>query len=149
MTVRRTTLAASLAASLAFAANAMAASAPPTEASRLTSQYSTWAGGTSNAESLVAGLRNGAPITIVTNGADRSVSIAGFTPASSMSYGGVGSALANAQHTLSRMGISHPSAEEIQAALIGGEIVTRSGATTVLKGSVVARGNPSSRVASR
>ena len=148
MTIRRTMLAASLAASLALAANAMAASAPPTEASRLSNQYSEWAGGHSNAESLVAGLRNAAPITIVTNGRDRSVSIAGFTPASAMSYGAVSSALAGAQRSLARLGITKPNAEQIQAALIGGEIQTASGATTVVKGSVVARGNTASRVAS-
>ncbi|HEX4782679.1 MAG TPA: hypothetical protein VH301_18115 [Usitatibacter sp.] len=148
MKTYRTTLAASLAASLAFAATAMAASAPPTEASRLSSEYAEWAGGHSNAESLVAGLRNGAPVTIVTNGRDRSVSIAGFTPASAMSYGGVSSALSGAQHSLSRLGITKPNAEQIQAALIGGEIRTASGATTVMKGSVVARGNTPNRVAS-
>ena len=149
MTIRRSTLAASLAASLAFAANAMAAVAPATEASRLSSQYSTWAGGTSNAESLVAGLRNGAPITIVTNRGAGRVSIAGFTPVASMTYGGVDSALANARRSLARMGIEKPTAEQIQAALIGGEVVTASGGTTVLKGSVVAKGEPSGRVASR
>lgn len=148
MTINRTTLAASLAASLAFAANAMAAAAPATEASRLTSEYSTWAGSRSNAEALVAGLRNGAPVTIVTNSADRSVSIAGFTPASSMSYGSVASALASAQHSLARLGIQKPNAEQIQAALIGGEIATANGGSTVMKGSIVARGPTAGKVAS-
>jgi hypothetical protein len=149
MTIRRTTFAASLAASLAFAANAMAASAPaPTEGSRLANQYSEWAGGHSNAESLVAGLRNGAPVTIVTNSPDRSVSIAGFTPASAMSYGSVATALAGAQHSLDRLGIRKPNAEQIQAALIGGEISTASGGLTVVKGSVVARGPAAGKVAS-
>ena len=149
MTIRRSTLAASLAASLAFAANAMAAVSHATEASRLATQYSAWAGGTSNAESLVAGLRNGAPITIVTNRGAGRVSIAGFTPTASMSYGGVDSALSSARHSLARMGITHPTAEQIQAALIGGEVVTASGGTTVLKGAVVAKGDTSGRVASR
>ena len=91
----------------AFAASsAMAASAPTTEATRLTSQYAEWAGGKSNADALVAGLRNGAPVTLVTNGAGRSVSIAGFTPSASMSYGNVGAALASAQHSLARLGIA-------------------------------------------
>ncbi|HXF77433.1 MAG TPA: hypothetical protein VN598_01105 [Usitatibacter sp.] len=149
MTIRRSTLAASLAASLAFAANAMAASAPaPTEATRIANQYSQWAGGHSNAEALVAGLRNGAPVTIVTNSADRSVSIAGFTPASSMGYGSVASALAEAQHSLERLGIRKPNAEQIQAALIGGEISTANGGVTVVKGSVVARGPAPGKVAS-
>jgi hypothetical protein len=139
-------LAASLAASLAFAANAMAASAPATEATRLSSQYSEWAGGRSNADSLVAGLRNGAPITIVTNGSDRAVSLAGFTPSAPMNYGNVASALSSAQRSLSRLGIAKPNAEQIQAALIGGEITTPKGSTVAVKGSVAARGAP---VASR
>jgi hypothetical protein len=133
-------LAVSLAASLAFAANAMAASAPPTEATRLSSQYSEWAGGKSNADSLVAGLRNGAPITLVTTGADRTVSIAGFTPSAPLNYGNVSSALSNAQRSLSRLGITKPNADQIQAALIGGEITTPKGSTGAVKGSVAARG---------
>ena len=137
---RTRALAASLAASLAFAAGAIAAPAPQTDASRLANQYSGWAGGQSNADALVAGLRNGAPVTLVTNGADRSVSIAGFTPTGPMSYGAVGNALNNAQRSLSRLGITHPSAEQIQAALIGGEIATANGSVVPMKGSVAARG---------
>ena len=133
-------LATTLAASLALAGNAMAASAPATDATRISSQYSEWAGGRSNAEALVAGLRNGAPITLVTNGANRSVSLAGFTPIASMSYGNVNTALANAQRSLARAGITKPTAEQIQAALIGGEVTTASGATTLVKGSVAPRG---------
>ena len=133
-------LATTLAASLALAGNAMAASAPATDATRISSQYSEWAGGRSNAEALVAGLRNGAPITLVTNGANRSVSIAGFTPTASMSYSNVNAALANAQRSLARAGITKPTAEQIQAALIGGEVTTASGATTLVKGSVAPRG---------
>ena len=144
---RTRALAASLAASLAFAAaSAMAATAPQTDASRLSTQYSQWAGGQSNADALVAGLRNGSPVTLVTNGADRSVSIAGFTPTGPMSYGAVNSALSNAQRSLSRLGITNPTAEQIQAALIGGEITTSSGALVDIRGSVNARGG---RVASR
>jgi hypothetical protein len=133
-------LAASLAASIAFAADATAASVAPSDATRLSSQYSVWAGGKSNADSLVAGLRNGAPITLVTNSADRSVSIAGFTPTTPMSYGAVSSALLSAQRSLARIGISQPSAEQIQAALIGGEIMTPKGSTILVKGSVAPRG---------
>lgn len=118
------------------ATTAMAATAPVTEATRLTSQYSEWAGGKSNADALIAGLRNGSPITIVTNGSDRSVSIAGFTPAASLSYGGVGTALSNAQRSLARIGITKPTADQIQAALIGGEIALSNGSTTMVRGSV-------------
>lgn len=142
-------LAASLAASLAFAANAVAAPAPQTDATRLATQYSSWAGGQSNADSLVAGLRNGAPVTLVTNGADRSVSIAGFSPTGPMSYGAVNNALSNAQRSLARLGITRPNAEQIQAALIGGEVLLPDGATTQLRGAVAARGTGPSRVAGR
>ena len=133
-------LAASLAAALSFAASAMAATAPQHDAVRLSSQYSSWAGGKSNAESLVAGLRSGGPVTLVTNGADRSVSIAGFTPTAPMSYPAVSSALSNAQRSLARLGISQPNAEQIQAALIGGDVTTSSGAVVAVRGSVSARG---------
>jgi hypothetical protein len=132
-------LAACFAASLALAANAMAAT-PANDAARLASQYSDWAGGRSNADSLVAGLRNGAPITLVTNGANRAVSIAGFTPIASMNYGNVGAALANAQRSLAKVGITRPTAEQIQASLIGGEVTTGNGKTTLVKGSVAPRG---------
>ena len=139
-------VAASLALAFAFAGNAVAATASATDATRLSSQYSDWAGGRSNSDSLVAGLRNGAPVTLVTNGADRSVSIAGFTPGGSMSYGSVASTLDNAKRSLARIGIDKPTAEQIQAAIIGGEVTTKGGATTMVKGSVTSRGTP---VASR
>ncbi len=137
---RTRALAASLAAPLTFAASAMAATAPQTEASRLAARYSDWAGGKSNADSLVAGLRGGSPVTLVTNGAGRGISIAGFTPTSPMSFGAVNGALSNAQRSLSRVGITRPTAEQIQAALIGGEVTTSSGTLVAIRGSVNARG---------
>jgi len=138
----RRALAVSLAASLAFAASATAATVAPADASRLSSQYSDWAGGKSNAEALITGLRSGSAVTIATTRPDRSVSIAGFTPNAPLSYSGVSSALANAQRSLARLGITHPTAEQIQAALIGGEILLPSGSSAVLRGSVAARGGP-------
>jgi hypothetical protein len=137
---RTRALAASLAACLAIAANATAATTPQTDASRLASQYSSWAGGQSNADALVAGLRNGTPVTLVTNAADRSVSIAGFTPSGPMSYSAAGNALSNAQRNLSKLGIQHPTAEQMQAALIGGEVMTASGKPVAVRGTVAARG---------
>jgi hypothetical protein len=100
-----------MAAFLAIAADARAASIPTNEATRFSSQYSEWAGGRANAESLVAGLRNGVAITLVTHGPNR--------------------------------GISKPSAEQIQAALIDGEARTARGAAALVKGSAVSRGSDS------
>jgi hypothetical protein len=141
-------LAVSLATSLGFAATAMAATVA-NDSARLSTQYSDWAGGKSNAEALITGLHGGSPITIVTPGPKNTVSIAGFTPSSSLSYSGVGSALGNAQRSLSRLGINHPTAEQIQAALIGGEIVLPSGTTTLVRGSVSPRGGEPGPVAIR
>jgi hypothetical protein len=135
-------IAASIAASLALATPAMAATAA-NDTGRIASQYSSWAGGRSNAESLVSGLRTGSPITLVTTGADHSMSLAGFSPATSMSYANVSNALSNAQRALSRIGISKPTAEQIQAALIGGEIELPGGKVQELRGTIAARGgNP-------
>jgi hypothetical protein len=136
-------LAASLAASLAIVAPAMAASAPADDHSRIASQYSSWAGSRANAESLVSGLRTGTPVTLVTTGPGGSMSLAGFSPAGPMSPGHVSSALQNAQRSLSRIGISKPTAEQMQAALIGGEVELPNGKVQPLRGTVAVRGgNP-------
>ena len=136
-------LAASLAASLAAAASAMAASAPASEPARIVSEYATWAGGHDNAGALVAGLHDGSAITIATTSADHHVSLAGFTPNATMSYGNVGAALAGARSELARLGIRHPSADQIQAVLIGGELALGGGRTREVRGTVAVRGgNP-------
>jgi hypothetical protein len=101
----------------------------------LSAQYATWAGGKSNIDSLIAGLRAGTSITMVTNTPETgSVSLAGFTPARPMTYGEIRSALASARKTLANMGIARPNADQIQTALIGGEITTASGATRQVAG---------------
>jgi hypothetical protein len=133
-------LAASCAAALAIAAPAMAATAPANDGARLAAQYSAWAGGRANAEALVSGMRNGSAITLVTGGADRNMSLAGFTPPGAMGYGNIEAALAGAQRSLARAGITRPTAEQIQAALIGGEIDAAKG--QVLRGTIGARATP-------
>jgi hypothetical protein len=99
----------------------------------LSSQYATWAGSKSNSDALVTGLRAGTSVTLVTNG-NGGVSLAGFTPAKAMTYGEIRSALASARKTLSDMGVARPTAEQIQTALIGGEITTASGASRQVAG---------------
>ena len=47
------------------------------------------------------------------------------------------------------MGISRPTAEQIQAALIGGEVTLPSGAAAQMRGAVAARGAGPSQVAGR
>ncbi len=142
-----------LEAALTAALLSTAASAQTTpatgEAARLATNYASWAGGRSNAEMLVNGLSSGSSITLATKGPDRAVSIAGFTPARPMSYQDVNAALARAQRELSRVGISRPTAEEIQAALIGGEVTLPDGATMQMAGLVPASGAPTGPLASR
>ena len=139
MTTQRTLRAILVAASLA-ATCAVAAEVPGGDFAQLSSQYAGWAGGKSNADSLVAGMRSGGSITLVTTGGGRSVSIAGFTPSAPMTYGQINNALAGARQSLTRLGISNPSAEQIQAALIGGDIELASGASRQVAGVIVPRG---------
>ncbi len=152
-------LAASLAACGAASTAAIAAPAPVStvatmnsaDGSRLANQYSGWAGSRSNADAIISGLRSGSSITIVTTGADRQVSLAGFSPPAAMSEGQISSALGNAQRSLSRLGIQRPNAEQIQAALIGGEVMLPNGRTAMIQGPVAVTGmqNNSGQVASR
>jgi hypothetical protein len=142
------TLAASLAASLAAASSAMAATAPASETGRIASQYSSWAGSRANAEALVSGLRNGSTITLATTGSDNTLSLAGFTPAAPMSVEDIAGALARAQRELARVGIARPTAEQIHAALVGGEIPLHGGRNAKFRGSVAARSG-NAQIASR
>jgi hypothetical protein len=105
--------------------DALAAPGAPHEAARLSSQFSDWAGGRSNADSLVAGLRNATPITLITNVPGQAVRFAGFRTRAPMTYAAVRSALSEAQRSLARAGINKPNAEQIQAVLTGGDVGTQ------------------------
>lgn len=136
-------LAASLAASLAFASTAMAATESAAPQSRIASDFAGWAGGRQNADALVTGLHNGTSITLATTGSRRDVSLAGFTPSAPMSYEDVRDALVAARTSLSRLGVRQPTAEQIQAALIGGEVELGSGRSHMVRGTVTPLGgNP-------
>src|SRR5688572_33383092 len=118
----RTLAAVSLATAIVFSIPALA-----DDSARIASQYAAWAGGKSNADSLVRGLRTGSSITLVTVSADRTKTIAGFTAQTQMSPEEISAALASARSTLARMGVRQPSADQIQAALIGGEVALPNG----------------------
>jgi len=104
--------------------------------SDLSSQYANWAGGKSNADSLVNGLQSGKSVMLVTQTSSNTRSLAGFTPPAPMSPEDVSAALAKARSTLASLGIKQPSADQIQAALIGGEVDMGDGRTRVVQGSV-------------
>jgi len=60
----------------------------------------------------------------------------------------IAQALNGAQRTLQRLGVVHPTAEQIQASLIGGDLAVANGRTQRLAGLIAVRGG-SARVASR
>ena len=132
-------LQAALCAALVVAAPAWAES-PPGDFSRLSSQYAAWAGSKSNADAIVNGMRGGSSIALVTTAPDRSVSMAGFTPPAPMRYGEIRSTLASTQQSLARLGIAHPTAEQMQAALIGGDVALPNGRSRQVAGAIGARG---------
>lgn len=123
------------AAVFALAAIPAIAAIAPEDSRRLSSKYSEWAGGKSNADNIVTGLQNGTSVMLVTQ-ADNTRSLAGFTPPGAMSAEEVEAALAKARSTLASMGIRRPSADQIQAALIGGDVTLADGRTRAVQGSV-------------
>ena len=120
---------------LALSAPAVAAVATSDDARKLSSQYATWAGGKSNADALVTGMQNGTTVMLVTQ-QESTRSLAGFTPDSKMTTEEIAAALARAKSTLASMGVKQPTADQIQAALIGGEIQLGNGRTKAVQGSV-------------
>jgi len=101
---------------------------------QLVTKYSDFAGSDSNAQSLVDGLRSGKSITLSSSGGSTT-----FTPPTKpMGYGNVNIALALAEASLSQQGITDPTPQQLQAALMGGTVTTSSG-TTKLDGILQSR----------
>ena len=136
----------------AFAATAFAASGDTTttrtESSKLASTYATFAGSDANADALVQGLRNGTSITLITTtttkNADGTTSTTTapntFQPATGkLGYGNVNIVLALAQDELSKLGITDPTAAQIEAALNGGTVTLADGSTQTLQGVLALR----------
>jgi len=108
----------------------------PNDSRSLSSRYSAWAGSKTNADNLVTGLQNGSTVMLMTAGPNNTRSLAGFTPPAALSAEETESALAKARSTLSGLGIKQPSADQMQAALVGGEVTLANGKTRMVQGSV-------------
>lgn len=81
--------------------------------------------GPNNAQALAGGLRSGSEISLTTRAPDGSVSTATFTPPTgSMGNGNVYISMALAQQRLTAEGITQPTAQQIQAAMTGGPLVS-------------------------
>ncbi len=146
-----TLLCASLLAALggqAVAATGTQPKATNTEATKLATHYSDFAGSDANALALVDGLRNGSPVTLETTSTVKNadgttgtvVTPTTFQPAThKMGYGNINIALALAQDELTKAGITDPTAAEIEAALNGGSITSTSGETQTFQGVLALR----------
>ena len=108
-------------------------------ATKIASNFATLAGSTDNALALVNALRNGTDVTLTSTvpppeGSTEppTTTTTTFTPPTGkMGWGEVKHALALAQDSLARAGIANPTAEQLQAALNGGDItVTNADGTT-------------------
>jgi hypothetical protein len=107
-------------------------------ASRLAFNFAALAGSKENALALVNALRNGTEVTLVTAPPPGStgdpVSTTFQPPTGHMGWGNVSHALALAQASLARAGITNPTNAELQAALMGGDVTAPDGSTVTLKG---------------
>lgn len=140
-----TALAAGLLAAMSAAAFA-GSSTTNTESSNLASTYATFAGSQTNSQALVDGLRNGTSITLDTTvppssaGGTSTTTTTTFQPATGkLGYGEVNTTLALAEDELAKMGITDPTAAEIEAALNGGSVTLADGSTQTLQGILALR----------
>lgn len=115
------------------------------ESTRLTTEFTTFAGSDTNAQALVNGLSGGSSITLTetvagTNGAPSTTTTTTFTPdTGKMGYGNVRIALSLAEASLTKAGITDPTAAELEAALNGGTLVLADGTSVDLKGVLALR----------
>jgi hypothetical protein len=101
-----------------------------TEAFRVAAGFAALAGTLNNVVSLALALRQGRTASFTLQDGE-SVAI---TPSAAMSWKDVKMALMLARYALQRYGIVHPSAEQLQASLCGGEAETPNGRRTSFRG---------------
>ena len=107
--------------------------------SRISSDFTTFAGSTANSSSLVSGLRNGSAITLTSTDPKGVITETTFTPLTGkMGYGNTFISLGLAQQNLTNLGFKQPTPEQIQTALNGGSFTTMDAngkeITTTMKG---------------
>jgi len=102
--------------------------------SRISSDFSAFAGSSANADALVTGLRNGSSITLTSTGTGTPTSTTFTPPTGKMGYGNVYTSLALAKQQLAGAGITEPTAQQLQASLMGGTVTNSAGQTTTMTG---------------
>jgi hypothetical protein len=102
---------------------------------KISADFKTFAGSTTNADALVGGLRNGSPITLTSTNQQGTTTSNTFTaPTGKMGYGNVFISLSLAQQQLVNAGVAQPTGQQIQTSLLGGTVTTDSGQTVKLSG---------------
>ena len=104
-----------LALPLALWAQAESAGKTTESADRLIQKYALLAGSEDNAKSLVTGLRDGTAVKLSSGSASTSFT----SPTGKMGYGNVNIALSLAEASLKQQGITNPTSEQLQGALMG------------------------------
>jgi len=107
-------------------------------AARIAAHFTRLAGSEENAMALVNALRNGERVTLVTDAGDAKMPVTTTfeLPTGPMGWDNVLITLALARDALARAGIGFPTAEELEAALLGGDVKTARG-TIHLAGALV------------
>ncbi|WP_130620313.1 hypothetical protein [Dyella amyloliquefaciens] len=115
--------------SLAFATEPPAAPSSEQEKTGLADTYATFAGSRSNAQALIEGLFNGTRGTLVmpTSPTTRAAQSTFAPRTGKLGYDNIRMALALAQAALLKVGITQPTAGQIEAVLNGGAIMAPDG----------------------
>ena len=105
-------------------------------AAKIAANFTRLAGSEENALALVNALRSGDMVRLVaaTHGMEIPDTTAFETTAGAMEWKAVRLSLTRAQDSLARAGIRHPTAEQLQAALLGGDVTDADGTTRTLTG---------------
>jgi hypothetical protein len=107
---------------------------------RLVQDFTTFAGSSTNANNLVNGLRHDAPITLTSGTNGPATTLVTFTPPTRpMSAGNTFISLALARQQLTNLGITQPTPDQLEAALVGGTVTGASGKPTTLNGVLTLR----------
>jgi len=115
------------------------------ESTRLSTEFTSFAGSSANSQALVTGLRDGTAITLTetttaTATTPSTTTTTTFTPdTGKMGYGNVKIALSLTEAILAKDGITDPTAAELAAALNGGTLVLADGTSIDLKGVLAQR----------
>ena len=119
---------------------------PVVEVRGLAPQLVVFAGSDANFRSLVTGLSQGTPVTLVTQTSDGFIQTVTFTPAGTLSAADIARTLEAARQQLIARGVATPTAEQIGTVLAGGPLPTPAGTVqvpqtiaTVTPGGVAAR----------